>query len=197
MSTQGSADLRLFNPPSLSLQRDVYHVYYLCILETIGTLVKSVVSTLWDKDAPADTLGWKLALTASTSTTAQTFLTALAEYLNGNQLESGGPYSSAEKSTENSQQEVHKAAHLLFSLGYGAGAGAGEESNDMIEEILFQGRVYGSGVLRALICIQSGWPTGVKSSKGKCQSTVLLLLVSSNTSLCTRMITFFCFLTNI
>ncbi|KAK5814387.1 telomere length regulation protein-domain-containing protein [Linnemannia elongata] len=129
------------------------------------TLVKSVVSTLWDKDAPADTLGWKLALTASASTTAQIFLTALAEYLNGNQLESNRLYSSPEKSTESSRRQVHKAAHLLFSLGYGAGAGAAEESNDMIEEILFQGRVYGSGLLRALICIQSGWPTGVKSSK--------------------------------
>ncbi|KAF9143550.1 telomere binding protein [Mortierella sp. GBA39] len=129
------------------------------------TLVKSGVSTLWDKDAPADALGWKLALTASTSTTAQTFLTALVEYLNGNQLESNRLYSSTENITESSRQEVHKAAHLLFSLGYGAGAGAGEEGTDMVEEILFQGRVYESGVLRALICIQSGWPTGVKSSK--------------------------------
>lgn len=152
-------------------------------LETIGTLVKSVVSTLWVKDAPADTLGWKLALTASTSTTALAFLVALAEYLNGNQLEPSQLYSSAEKNTESSRQEVHKAAHLLFSLGYGAGAGAGEESNDMIEEILFQGRVYGSGVLRALVCIQSGWPTGVKSSKGKPQSVVLLLVFSSNIGL--------------
>ncbi|KAG0288982.1 telomere binding protein [Linnemannia gamsii] len=124
-------------------------------------LVKSVVSTLWDRDAPTDTLGWKLALTASTSTTAQTFLTALAEYLNGNQLESSRLYSSVEKNMGGSRQEVHKAAHLLLSLGYGTG----EESNDMVEDILFQGRVYGSGVLRALICIQSGWPIGVKSSK--------------------------------
>lgn len=170
------------SPQSQCTKRCLTLILFL-VLETIGTLIKSVVSTLWDKDAPTDTLGWKLALTASTSTTAQTFLTALAEYLNGNQLDSSRLYSSAEKSTESSRQEVHKAAHLLFLLGYGAGPGAGEESSDMIEEILFQGRVYGSGVLRALVCIQSGWPTGVKSSKGKRQSIVLLLVVSSNTDL--------------
>lgn len=135
---------------------------FFIILETTEKLVKSVVSTLWDKDAPSYILGWKLALTVSTSTTAQTFLTALAEYLNRNQLESSRLYSSAEKNTGGSRQEVHRAAHLLFSLGYGTG----EESHDMVEEIMFQGRVYGSGVLRALICIQSGWPVGVKSSKG-------------------------------
>ncbi|KAF8938055.1 telomere binding protein [Haplosporangium gracile] len=125
------------------------------------TLVKLVVSTLWDKDAPEEALGWKLSLTGSTSTTAQTFLTALAEYLNRNQLETSRLYGSTEKSMDDSRQEVHKVAHLLFSLGFGPE----KESSDMIEEILFQGRVYGSGVLRALICIQSGWPTGVKSRK--------------------------------
>jgi hypothetical protein len=138
------------------------------ILETTEKVVKSVVSTLWDKDAPTDTLGWKLALTCSTSTTAQTFLTALTEYLNGNQLKSSRLYSSAENNTGSSRQEVLKAAHLLFSLGYGEG----EERNDMVEEILFRGRVYGSGILRALICIQSGWPIGVKSSKGNHQLAV-------------------------
>ncbi|KAF9905608.1 telomere binding protein [Linnemannia zychae] len=121
------------------------------------TIVKSVVSTLWDKDSPTDTLGWKLALTASSSTLAQTFLTALAEYLNANQLES----SQLSNNPSNSQQEVHKAAHLFYLLGFGVG----EDSNDMVEEVLFQGRVYGAGVVRALICIQSGWPTGVNSSK--------------------------------
>ncbi|KAK3844444.1 MAG: telomere length regulation protein-domain-containing protein [Linnemannia gamsii] len=125
------------------------------------TLVKSVVSTLWDKDSSADTLGWKLALTVSASTTAQTFLSALTEYLNTNQLESSQLYPKTAETTNGSRQEVHKAAYLLASLGYGGG----EDSNDIVEEILFQGRVYGSGVLRALVCIQSGWPTGVKSGK--------------------------------
>ncbi|KAF9092681.1 telomere binding protein [Mortierella sp. GBA35] len=115
------------------------------------TLVKSVLSTLWNKDSPADTLGWKLALTATTSTTSQAFLTILIEYLNRNQLESR-----RFNSAECPQEEVYRAAHLLLTLGYGPG----EDNGDMIEEILFQGRVYGSGVLRALICIQSGWPAG-------------------------------------
>ncbi|KAG0280362.1 telomere binding protein [Linnemannia exigua] len=126
-----------------------------------GTLVKSVVSALWDKDSSAETVGWRLALAASTPTTAQTFLSALTGYLNANQLESSRLYTSTAKSTNGSRQEVHKAAHLLVSLGYGGG----EDNNDIVGEILFQGRVYGSGVLRALICIQSGWPTGVKSGK--------------------------------
>jgi len=139
-------------------------------IATIGVLVESVVTSLWGKDLPAHTLGWKLALTASTSTTAQTFLTALADYLNRNQLESHRLSPSAAENTEkDTQREVHKAAYLLLSLGYGPE----EENNSMIEEILFQGRVYGTGVLRALICIQSGWPTSVKSNKGK--ATMLLL----------------------
>ncbi|KAF9934824.1 telomere binding protein [Linnemannia zychae] len=126
-----------------------------------GTLVKLLMSILWGASSQADSLGWRMALTAFNSTTAQTFLTALIEYLNKNNLESSRIYPSVDKSIDKSQNEVHTAAHLLFSLGYGVGG----ESNSMIEEILFQGRVYGLGVLRALICIQSGWPQDVASSK--------------------------------
>jgi hypothetical protein len=141
--------------------------------------VKLVVSTLWDKDSPKDALGWKLALTASSSTTAQTFLAMLVEFLNTNQLEPSRIYPPAAKTLDSSRNEVHKAAYLLISLGYGAG----EDGNDMVEEVLFQGRVHGSGVARALICIQSGWPTSIRSSKGRYQLVEALLYIRGHCDL--------------
>lgn len=86
-------------------------------------------------------------------------------------------------STEYQLAAVHRAAHLLISIGFGTeveeGGKRGDEkrnkkkktanANDnsrMVEEILFQGKEFGLGVLRTLICIQTGWPTGVRTDKG-------------------------------
>jgi hypothetical protein len=146
--------------------------------------------------------GWKLVLTHTTSPgTLQLFLTTLIKHLHDHQLNfdhssSGRLLSQPNPKSDRQQQEyqlavVHRAAHLLISIGFGAvsdpddtqakgnekGDGNksrkrkessvnGNNNNRMIEDMLFQGREYGLGVLRTLICIQTGWPTSVQTDKG-------------------------------
>ncbi|KAI1313037.1 telomere binding protein [Mortierella claussenii] len=137
--------------------------------------------------------GWKLALTRVSSTgTVQLFLTTLVDYLNGHQLNfrsSGGGRKIGTNTTNTtidskcttSQEEqvsaVHRGANLLVSIGFGtqevnnilksskSNSDQGESNNALVDEVLFQGRIFGIGVLRMLVCIQSGWPTGVRSDK--------------------------------
>ncbi|KAG0219094.1 telomere length regulation protein-domain-containing protein [Mortierella sp. GBAus27b] len=169
-------------------------------------LVESVISTLWPLDSGSGdaSRGWKLVLTHTTSPgTLQLFLTTLIKHLHNHQLDfdhggsnssssSGRLLSQSNPKSDSQQPEyqlavVHRAAHLLISIGFGAvpdvddtqakgKEGDGNKSrkrkessvngnNRMIEDMLFQGREYGLGVLRTLICIQTGWPTSVKTDK--------------------------------
>ncbi|KAF9103435.1 telomere binding protein [Mortierella sp. AM989] len=132
-------------------------------------LVESMVSDLWDKDKKSmDTkcLGWRLALTHTASpSTASQFLTVLVEYFNRNQLnfDQKNPIAVAQQ-----LPAIQRAANLLVGIGFGTVDDTKNTSNInnvMIEQVLFQGRVFGIGVLRMLICIQSGWPTPVRSHK--------------------------------
>ncbi|KAG0010978.1 telomere binding protein [Entomortierella chlamydospora] len=142
-------------------------------------LVESMVSQIWDKDMDSKCLGWKLALThtASPATVSQ-FLVALVEHFNRNQLDFESsqrrqsllPKNSAPTADQQQQLEiVHRAAKILVAIGFGTSDEKMDSNknnnNAMVEQILFQGRVYGIGVLRMLICVQSGWPTGVQSGK--------------------------------
>ncbi|KAK3810327.1 MAG: telomere length regulation protein-domain-containing protein [Benniella sp.] len=156
-------------------------------------LVESVVSTLWNSP-PSRASGWRLVLANATSLgTAQLFLTTLVKYLNEHQLDfnaagSGHRHSTQKGHGPSGRQEpmsaeyqlamVHRTAQMLISIGFGVDSeDRGEhekgdkkqkttnENSGMIEEVLFQGREYGLGVLRTLICIQTGWPTGVRLDK--------------------------------
>ncbi|KAF9396406.1 telomere binding protein [Mortierella sp. AD011] len=142
-------------------------------------LVESMVSQIWDKDMDSKCLGWELALThtASPATVSQ-FLVALVEHFNRNQLDFESSQRRESLISKNStltadqQQQldiVHRAAKILVAIGFGTSDEKMDSNknnnNAMVEQILFQGRVYGIGVLRMLICVQSGWPTGVQSGK--------------------------------
>ncbi|KAG0005182.1 TEL2, telomere maintenance protein 2 [Modicella reniformis] len=157
-------------------------------------VVELVVSALWKSPSVARASEWKLVLTNTPSPgSAQLFLTTLIEYLNRHQLDfcdSSGHHHPMQKHHANSERKelissaecqlavVHRAAHLLISIGFDPEMekeGGNEkvkkrkrmknENGEMIEWILFQGKVFGLGVLRTLICIQTGWPTGVRSDK--------------------------------
>jgi hypothetical protein len=183
------------------------------VIFVLEILVESVISTLWNSP-PSRASSWKLVLSNATSLgTAQLFLTTLVKYLNDHQLDfnagSGHRHSTQKGSGPGGQQEpmsaeyqlamVHRTAQLLISIGFGTESeDQGEhekgdkkrkttnENSGMIEEVLFQGREYGLGVLRTLICIQTGWPTGVRSGKGNtevrhfrsCRSPSLLLILT-------------------
>jgi hypothetical protein len=155
-------------------------------------LIESVVSKLWGKEIHDKSyLGWRLVLTFKESTGIESqFLMLLIEYLDKNQLNlerlSNG-YSKEPKSESLEQQKhlalVHRASNLLVSIGYGVDHETDHKSsshdnshshhsssnnnNGIIHQVLFQGRVFGIGVLRTLICVQCGWPTSVKTIKGK------------------------------
>ncbi|KAF8927557.1 telomere binding protein [Dissophora ornata] len=140
-------------------------------------LIELVVSTLWNSDISTKASGWRLALLhASSSGTAQLFLSNLIEYFDLHQLDFSSNHSSTSKETLEEQQlaTVHRAAYILISLGYGVNPEQQKQNNKkesdnynnaMVNEILFQGRVYGTGVLRTLICIQSAWPAAVRATK--------------------------------
>lgn len=161
----------------------------LMVIYVLEILVASVISTLWNSPSNR-ALGWRLVLANATSLgTAQLFLTTLIKHLNEHQLDFNISNRHRLSTQKGGQQElmsaeyqlamVHRAAQLLISIGFGmdlegeGGHGKGgqkrkttNENNGMIEEVLFQGKEYGLGVLRMLICIQTGWPTGVQSNKG-------------------------------
>lgn len=88
------------------------------------------------------------------------------ESLDGEQLAFGKHHSSSSTSAESQLVAVHKAARLLVSIGFGLG----EKNNQMVEGVLSQGKVFGIGTLRMLICVQTGWPAALKVGKGKWKS---------------------------
>ncbi|KAF9912870.1 telomere binding protein [Lobosporangium transversale] len=155
-------------------------------------LVESLVSTLWGRNHSLKAAGWKLALAhLSSPSIAHLFLGALVEYLDRHQLnfKQGirGSMTKGTGTTSTSAQSqlaaVHNAANMIKLIGFGAGqqykdeksnsSSSNSESGDKnqdagseaIDQVLFQGRVYGVGVLRMLICIQSGWPTNAHANK--------------------------------
>ncbi|KAG0362099.1 telomere binding protein [Gamsiella multidivaricata] len=142
-------------------------------------LVELVVSVLWGSSVSTVASGWKLVLSHTSSPgTTQLFLTALMDYLDKNQLDfnSGDNLLRQHRpqdtiSEDQKLEAVQRGANLLISIGFGAE----EKNNGMVGEVLLQGRVFGLGALRMLICIQSGWPTGVRSNKDISYQVLLML----------------------
>ncbi|KAG0260527.1 telomere binding protein [Mortierella polycephala] len=170
-SGQQSALFDAYFVPSVSRHpcaKDGLHaaVAMIALQSLVGILVESLMSTLWAADSKEKSIAWKLALANTTSRgTTQLLLTTLMEYLDRHQLNISSIPNRMEPFTQLSDEEqramVHTSAKLLESLGFGIG----EPNNVMIEEVLFQGRVFGVGVLRTLICIQTGWPSAIQTDK--------------------------------
>ncbi|KAF9991168.1 telomere binding protein [Mortierella antarctica] len=114
------------------------------------TLAESLVSECWNTHSSLE-LGLRRVLTASPSSpgTAQLFLTTMMEYLDREQLAIDRHHHLS--SVENQRAAVHRAARLLVSIGFGIG----EKNNSMVEGVLSQGKVFGIGTLRTLICVQT------------------------------------------
>ncbi|KAF8978394.1 TEL2, telomere maintenance protein 2 [Entomortierella lignicola] len=79
----------------------------------------------------------------------------------------------ASKDQELQLAKIHRAAKILVAIGFGTTddgrdsdtKGDGFNNNALVEHVLFQGRVYDIGVLRMLICVQSGWPSNAQTGK--------------------------------
>lgn len=130
------------------------------------------------------TKGWLAALSSCSPGVVQLVLTALADHFQADRLDFGdNVYKSTNKgstiqldqilSPKEQLSRVHKAAQILVDLGFGAEHGDDKSSksnssgnNGMVAQVLIQGKVYSMGVLRTLVCVQSGWPRGVQAAEG-------------------------------
>ncbi|KAF9214360.1 telomere binding protein, partial [Podila verticillata] len=147
-------------------------------------LVQVITTTLWGVQDSSRAKGWLAALSSCSPGVAQLVLTALADHLQADHLDFGDNVYN--KSTNKSSiirsdqilspkeqlSRVHKAAQILVDLGFGVEHGDDDSSrssssnNAMITQVLIQGKVYSMGVLRTLVCVQSGWPRGVQATEG-------------------------------
>ncbi|KAG0348034.1 telomere binding protein [Podila minutissima] len=150
-----------------------------------AVLVQVMATTLWGVEDSSRAKGWRTALSSCSPGVVQLVLTALVEYLQADRLDFGDsinnklakkdaiPRSDQILSPKEQLSRVHKAAQMLADLGYGAvpfslHQDVHQNISDhgvMVGQILTQGKVYRLGVLRALICVQSGWPKGVQSTE--------------------------------
>ncbi|KAF9573888.1 telomere binding protein [Mortierella alpina] len=113
-------------------------------------LAESLVSACWNTNSSLEH-GVKLVLTVSSPVTASLLLTSMVEYFDGQQLAFGKDQHLSSTSVESQRAAVHRAARLLVSIGFGLG----EKNNNMVEDLLSQGKVFGIGTLRMLICVQT------------------------------------------
>ncbi|KAG0336632.1 telomere binding protein [Podila horticola] len=148
-------------------------------------LVRVMATTLWGVQDSSRAKGWQAALSNCSPGVTQLVLTALVEHFQADRLDFGDSVNSKltkKSSVARSDQilspkeqlsRVHKAAQMLVDLGYGTVPFALlqdlhqnlSDNGVMVGRILMQGKVYSLGVLRALVCVQSGWPRGVQATE--------------------------------
>ncbi|KAG0023442.1 telomere binding protein [Podila clonocystis] len=146
-------------------------------------LVQVMVTALWGVEDSSRAKGWRTAISSCSPGIVQLVLAALVVYLQADRLDFGDSNKLTKKgsiarsdqilSPKEQLSRVHKAAQMLADLGYGAvpfdlNRDLHQNLSDhgvMVGRILMQGKVYGLGVLRALVCVQSGWPKGVQATE--------------------------------
>lgn len=160
--------------------------FLFCIYAKLAILVRVMATTLWGVQDSSRAKGWQAALSSCSPGVTQLVLTALVEHFQADRLDFGDSINSKltkKISVARSDQilspkeqlsRVHKAAQMLVDLGYGTVPFALlqdlhqnlSDNGVMVGRVLTQGKVYSLGVLRALVCVQSGWPRGVQATEG-------------------------------
>ncbi|KAG0085818.1 telomere binding protein [Podila epicladia] len=149
-----------------------------------AVLAQVMATTLWGIEDSSRAKDWRTALSNCSPGVAQLLLTALVEYLQAdrldfennisNKLTKKGSITRSDQILLPKEQlsRVHKSAQMLVDLGYGTTSFALHQDLQnvsdhgiMVGQILTQGKIYRLGVLRALVCVQSGWPRGVQATE--------------------------------
>ncbi|KAG0053937.1 telomere binding protein [Gryganskiella cystojenkinii] len=123
-------------------------------------LVETMFAQMWDPPSDTHARGWRQALGRVPPGVARTFLLTVVEQLQKSKLNFDNR-SHMDLLATDRLSAVHRGTRLLVNLGYGSD----DQNSSLVDDILFQGRVFYTDVLRVLICVQSGWPSSGSFSK--------------------------------